>query len=624
MRWLLGLMALCLVASAQAAVPASQDSSTLKDVRELESRKFDSDPEKWPGAAVYQQTCSHCHQGQVPKAPQKMFLQMMSPVSILAALNTGMMKEEAAALTPEARRQVAEYLGGEKLDANRTVRQAPRCTAATGEPTQQPVANGWGFDNARFTPPDIAKLTREDVTHLQLKWAFEYPGAIRARSQPSVAFGNIYTGSQDGTVYALDLHTGCVRWASHTTAEVRTAIVVARSSLYFGDVIARVHALDAKSGKERWNVKVDDHPNATITGTPTFHNDVLYVPVSSLEVTSAADAKYECCKFRGAVVAIEVKTGHVLWKAHTITEEPAPIRTTSSGTRVFAPSGAPVWNAPTIDARRGVLYVGSGENYSSPANDRSDAVLAFNLKDGRLVWSHQMLAGDAWNVACMMKDNPNCPGENGPDVDVAAGTILTTLPNGKDVLLVGQKNGIVYAIDPDARGKVLWQTRVGRGGIQGGVHFGMALEGNRLFVPISDLKDGHDGRRYDMAGRPGLYALDPANGQVTWSAPAEDICKGRNFCDPGISAAITAIPGVVLAGHMDGVLRAYDWTTGEVVWKYDATAGVKTVSGATAHGGSFGAAGPVVRDGYVIVNSGYGLYFHMPGNVLLVFAAPGR
>jgi polyvinyl alcohol dehydrogenase (cytochrome) len=624
MRWLLGLMALCLVASAQAAVPASQDSSTLKDVRELESRKFDSDPEKWPGAAVYQQTCSHCHQGQVPKAPQKMFLQMMSPVSILAALNTGMMKEEAAALTPEARRQVAEYLGGEKLDANRTVRQAPRCTAATGEPTQQPVANGWGFDNARFTPPDIAKLTREDVTHLQLKWAFEYPGAIRARSQPSVAFGNIYTGSQDGTVYALDLHTGCVRWASHTTAEVRTAIVVARSSLYFGDVIARVHALDAKSGKERWNAKVDDHPNATITGTPTFHNDVLYVPVSSLEVTSAADAKYECCKFRGAVVAIEVKTGHVLWKAHTITEEPAPIRTTSSGTRVFAPSGAPVWNAPTIDARRGVLYVGSGENYSSPANDRSDAVLAFNLKDGRLVWSHQMLAGDAWNVACMMKDNPNCPGENGPDVDVAAGTILTTLPNGKDVLLVGQKNGIVYAIDPDARGKVLWQTRVGRGGIQGGVHFGMALEGNRLFVPISDLKDGHDGRRYEMAGRPGLYALDPANGQVTWSAPAEDICKGRNFCDPGISAAITAIPGVVLAGHMDGVLRAYDWTTGEVVWKYDATAGVKTVSGATAHGGSFGAAGPVVRDGYVIVNSGYGLYFHMPGNVLLVFAAPGR
>lgn len=650
--------ALPAVPAAPAAASSAQDSSTLKDVRELESRKFASDPEKWPGAAVYQQTCSHCHQGQVPKAPQKMFLQMLAPQSILAALTTGLMKEQGAALTPQARREVAEYLGGEKLDANRKVPQAPRCsaprssaavggasggasapaggsalagaTAAAARPAgaadlaQAPVPLGWGFDNARFTPANVANLSRDDVPRLELKWAFEYPGAIRARSQPSIAFGNIYTGSQDGTVYALDLHTGCVRWVSKTTAEVRTAIVVSNTSLYFGDVIARVHAMDAMTGKELWNVKVDDHPNATITGTPTFHDGVLYVPVSSLEVTSAADAKYECCKFRGAVVAIEAKTGKVIWKAHTITEEPAPVRTTSSGTRVFAPSGAPVWNAPTIDSRRGVLYVGSGENYSSPANDRSDAVLAFNLKDGRLVWSHQMLAGDAWNVACMMQGNANCPGENGPDVDVAAGTILTTLPSGKEVLLAGQKNGVVYAIDPDARGKVLWQTRVGRGGIQGGVHFGMALEAQRLFVPISDLKDGHDGRRYDMAGKPGLYALDPADGRIAWSAAAQDVCNGRNFCDPGISAAVTATPGVVFAGHMDGVLRAYDATTGQVIWKYDATGGVQTVSGTTAHGGSFGGPGPVVRDGYVVVNSGYGLYFHMPGNVLLVFAVAGR
>ena len=206
--------------------------------------------------------------------------------------------------------------------------------------------------------------------------------------------------------------------------------------------------------------------------------------------------------------------------------------------------------------------MGSGENYSSPANDRSDAVLAFRLKDGSLVWSRQMLKGDAWNVACMMQNNPNCPGENGPDVDVAAGTILSKLPNGKEVLLAGQKNGVVYAVDPDANGQLLWSTRLGRGGIQGGVHFGMALEGQRLFVPISDLKDGHDGRHYDMEGRPGLYAVDASNGKIIWAAPAPDTCNGRQFCDPGISAAVTAFPGVVLAGHMDGVLRAYDSATG--------------------------------------------------------------
>lgn len=617
-----------LVMSTHAAVPPTQSSSTLKDISELDSRKFASDPEKWPGAKVYQQTCSHCHEGQVPKAPQKMFLQMMAPNSILAALTGGLMKEQGASLTPQSRRQVAEYLGGAPLEASSKAREAPRCVgpAAKADNAQLPVALGWGFDNSRFIPAEVAGLGRTDITHLELKWAFDFPGAIRARSQPAIAFGAIYTGSQDGTVYALDLQTGCVRWTSHTTAEVRTAVVLepardgtSHTSLYFGDVIAKVHALDARTGKELWNVKVDDHPNATITGTPAFHDGVLYVPVSSLEVTTAADAKYECCKFRGAVVAVEAKSGTLLWKAYTITEEPHPVRTTPLGTRVFAPSGAPVWNSPTIDSRRGLLYVGSGENYSSPANDRSDAVLAFNLKTGKLAWSQQLLAGDAWNVACMMQNNPNCPGENGPDVDVAAGTILVTLPTGQDVLLAGQKNGVVYAVDPDARGNILWKTRVGRGGIQGGVHFGMALEGQRLFVPISDLKDGHDGRSYDMAGRPGLYALDPSSGKVVWSAPAQDVCNGRQFCDPGISAAITALPGVVLAGHMDGVLRAYDSATGQVIWKYDATADVKTVSGATAHGGSFGGPGPVVREGYLVVNSGYGMYFHMPGNVMLVF-----
>jgi polyvinyl alcohol dehydrogenase (cytochrome) len=391
--------------------------------------------------------------------------------------------------------------------------------------------------------------------------------------------------------------------------------------LFFGDVIARVHAVDAKTGKLLWISKVDDHPNATITGTPTLHDGLLYVPISSLEVTTAADPKYECCKFRGAVAALDVSNGRTKWKAYSITEEPKAVRTTSVGTRVFAPSGAPVWNSPTIDVGRNLLYVGSGENYSSPANDRSDAVLAFSLGSGKLQWSRQMLAADAWNVACMMQNNPNCPAENGPDLDVAAGTILHSMPNGRDILLVGQKSGLVYGIDPEGQGKVLWKTRVGRGGIQGGVHFGMALDGERLLVPISDLADGHDGRSYTSAARPGLYALDAATGRSLWSTPAADTCNGRRFCDPGISAPVTAVPGVVFAGHMDGVLRAYDTTTGKMIWSYDSVRDLQTVSGAVAHGGSFGGAGVAIRDGYVAVCSGYGLYFHMPGNALLVFRA---
>ena len=603
-------------------------SSSLHDVSELSANKSAVDPETLPGAPVYQRVCASCHEGQVAKAPHKMFLQMMPAANILAALTTGLMKDQGAALSTTERQQVAEYLAGAPLAAA-AAPAAPRCSghSAQFDLARTPAARGWGHENSGFTPAAVAGLAARDLPGLTLKWALEFPGAIRARSQPAVAYGAVYVGSQDGTVYALDLASGCVRWTFQASAEVRTAIIAQPDAdaagprrLFFGDVIAHAYAIDALSGKLLWSAKVDEHPNATLTGTPAYHAGVLYVPVSSLEVTSAADPKYECCRFRGAVVALDGASGAMRWKAYTVASEPKPVRTTAQGTRVFAPSGAPVWASPTIDAARGLVYVGTGDNYSSPADDSSDAVVAFHLKDGTRAWSRQLSHGDAWNVACMMQQNPNCPEENGPDVDVAASVIPYRTAQGRELLLVGQKNGVVYALDADAQGAVVWQQRVGRGGIQGGVEFGMALEGGRLFVPIVDLADGHDGRRYDSAPQPGLYALDAASGARRWAVPAADACGARKFCDPGILAAVSAIPGVVFAGHLDGWLRAYDAATGKILWRYDANQPVRTVSGASAHGGSFGGPGPVVRAGYLIATSGYGLYFHMPGNVLLVFA----
>ena len=624
------ICALPLSAAVDAPKPDPQ-STVLKDVSELQSRTQESNPETWPGAPVYRANCATCHEGQVPKAPHKMFLQMMTPVTILDALEHGLMVQQAKPLSAVERRNVAEYLAGASFASVAATREAPRCTGAAAkfDDAAPPLALGWGHDNARFVPAAVAGLRSEDVPRLKLKWAFAYPGAIRARSQPVIAYGAVYTGSHDGTVYAFDLATGCVRWTFRASAEIRTAIVAdpgrkpgSRPLLYFGDVIARAYAIDARTGERVWSAKLDEHPNATITGTPALRDGVLYVPVSSLEVTTAADPKYECCTFRGAVVALQAATGAVQWKSYSITEKPKAIRATPNGPRIFAPSGAPIWNSPTVDTQRGVLYVGTGENYSSPAGNTSDAVLAFRLSDGKLLWSQQLLAGDAWNVGCMMKNNPNCPAENGPDVDVAAGTILAMLPNGKPVLIAAQKNGVVYGLDPDAAGTLLWKTRVGRGGIQGGVHFGLAMEGSRIYAPVVDMKDGHDGRTYDSPPRPGLNALDASNGKILWSTPADDACKARPFCDPGISAAVTAIPGVVFAGHMDGRLRAYDGASGRVVWEFDATQSVPTVSGVAAHGGSFGGGGAAIRDGYIVVNSGYGLYFHMPGGVLLVFDVP--
>ena len=617
-----------------AATGGEARASTLSDLSQLDSRKLASDPETWPGAQVYRSSCSNCHEGQVPKAPHKMFLQMLSGATIHEALTTGLMQTQAAALSASDRQAVAEYLSGAALADQAKVTPVKMCAAGSSEfdAMQAPQRSGWGYHNSRYVPAAQAGITAAQAPKLRVKWALEFPGALRARSQPALAFGAVFVGSHDGTVYSLDQKTGCARWTFKAGAEVRTAVVPYQAKtapnvrtmpprLFFGDVIARVYSIDATTGKLAWSAKVDDHANATITGTPTIHNGVIYVPVSSLEVTSAADPKYECCKFRGAIVAFDAWSGRQLWKSWTIPQEPRVVKTQANGTRIFAPSGAPVWNSPMIDARRGVLYVGTGENYSSPADNKSDALIAFRLGDGKQLWSRQMVAGDAWNVGCMMAEKINCPPENGPDVDFGAGTILVKLPGGREILVAGQKNGVVYGLDPDKRGAVLWRTRVGRGGIQGGIHFGMAVDGTRIYAPVSDMTDGRDGRAVTGPPRPGLYAINALDGKLLWSAPAANRCGDKPFCDPGISAAITAAGDVVYAGHMDGRFRAYDGKTGDVLLDFDALQPVQTVSGTTAHGGSFGGGGAAVRDGLVVVNSGYGMYFHMPGNVMLAFSA---
>ena len=602
------------------AQKAAQAEEAAKKVASFESAGSGVDPETLPGAPLYRSHCASCHEGQVPKAPAKTWLTMMPVDQIHASLQSGVMKAQAASLSDAQRIQIAEYLTGDALADARPAAEAPACRgyAAVFDLEAKPRIASWGFDleNSRAIPGDVARLAAEDVPRLELAWALRFPGALRARSQPAAAVGAIYVGSHDGTVYALDAKSGCVRWRQRVSAEVRTGIVVKGGDdplAFFGDILGRVHALDPFTGALRWSVRADDHPNTTITGTPTYYDGRLYVPVSSLEVTSAADPGYECCSFRGSVLALDARSGETIWKRHVIDETPAETGRSALGTRQLGPSGAPVWNAPSIDRKRGVLYVGTGENYSSPANGRSDAVIALALATGKILWTWQAQAGDAWNVGCMIP-NDSCPKEKGPDFDLAAGTTLFG-----DRILLGLKTGEALALSNDGSGRVEWRRRVGRGGIQGGVHWGTARESGVLFVPINDQVDARDGKVYDDAPHPGLYAIDAKNGKLLWESPAPDVCGGKEFCDPGISAAIPAIPGVVFAGHLDGRLRAYDAKTGAVIWTYDTTRPVTTLSGEPSFGGSIGGPGPVVADGMVYVNSGYGLYYHLPGGTLFAF-----
>jgi polyvinyl alcohol dehydrogenase (cytochrome) len=587
-----------------------------------------------PGEKVFGEVCAQCHQGQVPKAPTQVFLQMMEPDAIYAALTTGVMQGQAAKLSDDEKHAVAVYLGGANLAADSAAHEAPKCegAAASFDLSQTPVVKNWGADlgNSHYVPASAAKLAAADVPRLELKWAFAFPGAIRARSQPSFAMGALFVGSQNGTVYALDAASGCVRWSYRAGAEVRSSIAVstwkagdskASPAVFFGDLVGRGYALDARTGKLLWTLKLDDHPSTTITGAPTYHAGRVYFPVSSLE-EAMADPKYPCCTFRGSLVAVQASTGKVAWKTYTIDEKPHEVGKTTAGTPIFAPSGAAIWNSPTVDTKRGLIYVGTGDNYSGKANGRSDAIMAFDLATGRVRWTWQGFPDDAWNVGCMLK-NPNCPDGAGPDFDIGSGTMLVKTAAGKELIFAGLKSGDVLAIDPDTHQRVVWKERLGRGSTQGGVQFGMASDGKRVYVPISDIGKAVD-PDYPGEARPGLYALDAATGESAWSHPAANRCNGEKFCDPGILSAITAMPGVVFAGHMDGALRAYSADTGAVIWEYDTRSDVETKSGVKAHGGSMGGGGPVVHNGMLYAASGYGVYFHIPGNVLYAFSVDGR
>lgn len=595
---------------------------------ELQSRDGPTiDVDKHPGKGLFLANCAGCHNGGVPKAPQQVWLEMMAPDAILAAMNGGIMTKQAAKLSPIQRQQIAEYLTRTPLADYKPPAPPAACTAdyARFDLQSPPDRTGWGHDNSRFVSAKQAGLRQDQVPQLKLKWSFAYPKAQRARSQPSIGWGAVFVGSQDGTVYALDLETGCMRWSFRASAEVRTAIVAdpASKRLYFGDVLARMYALDAMTGKLVWKTKVDDHSNATITGSPTLGGGQLFVPVSSLEVTAAADPSYACCTFRGSVVALDIKTGSMNWRHYSVTKPGVPHGTTKAGTKIIGPSGAPIWNSPTFDAATNRVYFGSGENYSSPADGNSDAVFAVDAKTGKRIWVSQLTKGDAWNVGCMI-GNDNCPKENGPDLDVAASVLVIPIGGGKNMIVAGQKSGAVYGLDPNS-GRPIWRTVLGHGGTQGGIHFGMAAQGRLVFVPINDMEDTRDGRVYDAKLRgAGLHALDAATGRVMWKAKADNICNKRANCDPGISAAVTAVPGIVFAGHLDGRFRAYDSRTGRPIWTVDTTQEVKTVSGVMAKGGGMSGPGAAVAKGHVVVNSGYGLYYHMPGNLLMVFTPGGK
>jgi polyvinyl alcohol dehydrogenase (cytochrome) len=585
-------------------------------------------------AQVFQKHCASCHNSEAGaggRVPQISALKSMTPAAIQKTLESGVMKQQAAPLSPDERQRIASFLGTAVTLERKREEIANSCPPDTTLRVS-PAWASWGGDlaNTRFQSAKDSGLRAEDLPRLKLKWVFAFPDTSTMRSQPAVYRGKVFAGGQDGSVYALDMRTGCVYWATTVQSQVRSGITVGEAggnpAVFFGDSAGFVYALDATSGKQLWKVRPDEHPASTVTATPVFYKDRLYVGAASREESLSVSPGYLCCTFRGSESALDAATGKVLWKTYTIGEVAKAGPKTKLGATAWGPSGAGVWTAPVLDIDHDTMYVTTGDNYSDPPTAMSDALLALRLSSGEILWSKQFTAKDAWNSSCQLQGKVNCPDSDGPDFDFASSAILVSLPNAKRALLLGQKSAVIYAVDPDRRGQILWQARIGEGGTVGGIEWGSATDGRNVYVALSDIsfqvdrKPESNDRSYNLDPNKGggLFAFRVDNGERMWQTPPPG-CGDRRPCSPAQSAAVTAIPGVVWSGAEDGHLRGYSSSDGKILWDYDTAREYQTVNGVPGRGGAIDVAGPVVAGGMLFAISGYPGRGGVPGNVLLAF-----
>ncbi|MFD2570761.1 PQQ-binding-like beta-propeller repeat protein [Spirosoma soli] len=575
------------------------------------------------GQKLYMATCNNCHKADAGVgAPGYFVLAQMPPRAIVAALQTGKMRVQAKDLTTEQCKAIAHWLTGRQVKDVPMPKEAYQPFTLPTDKSSLVHHSGWGGDleGTGYRSAKQAGISAQTVGKLKLKWAFAFPESNQVRSKPAIVGNWLIVGSQFGDVYCLDKHTGKIGWHYAAKAAIRGAISVVEQGstvrAYFADNSTNVYALDVRTGKLVWESKAGQHPQSGVTGSVTVYNNLVYVPLTSIEVASVLDPTYPCCSSSGEIVAVDARSGKIVWRHRVIAEEAKVAGNKKNGAPFYGPSGAIVWSSPTVDAKRGLLYYGTGENYTAPATTTSDAIQALDLKTGRLVWSFQATSTDTWNMAC--PGNPNCPEKVGPDFDFGMAPILVKRSTANDLLVVGQKAGIVYGLSPDD-GKVIWQTRIGRGGALGGIHWGMATDGKLVYAANADNTYGINPKLDSLIQpTPGLFALEVSTGKVTWKTAAPS-CGGKPGCIEANSAAPTVIPGVVFAGALDGHIRAYATTDGTILWDFDTVKEYQAVNGLTGKGGSIDGPSPVVADGMLFVNSGYGSFGEKPGNVLLAF-----
>ena len=579
----------------------------------------------------FERNCASCHDnpGDNP-APSRAEMMELTAEQVLQALTTGSMAEYTGERTDDQLRALAELTAGKPFRGAlpRDAASMPnRCGAPLALAMSGPQWNGWSPEptQTRFQPAAVAGLTAQQVPQLRLKWAFAMPGAGAGNwGQPTVVGGTVFLGSDNRHVYAVDATTGCVHWSFEALSSVRSAVTIAdlgngRYGAYFGDYLGYVYGVNAETGEALWRVRSDEHPGAKITGSPVLDaaGGRLFVPVSSWEEIPAGAPTYNCCTFQGSVVALDLRTGEQLWKTYTMPERPKPLRKSprEGGVQLYGPAGAAVWNTPTLDRTRGLLYAGTSNGYIAGPDGTaiSDAIVAFDIETGRRVWTRELLETD---INCGGGGNDaerrvTCPGHQGnPNSDVSGSPILHTLPSGRTLMLVPQEKGELTAIDT-GEGEKVWIAQLGDMTASGSI-FGGAYDGELYYQALA-FQDGTGA----------MAAMRAATGERVWytTVPTSDACgeegnTGR--CSGRQTGGTTAMPGVAFTGARDGVLRAYSTRDGRIIWEFPTQREFETVNGVPGFGGSFGGANaPTIAGGMLFIGSGY--RNGRPGNVLLAF-----
>jgi polyvinyl alcohol dehydrogenase (cytochrome) len=596
-------------------------------------------------AGLFAEKCVRCH-AQPGPWPDVAGLSKLRSEEVYRVLTAGLMRELANGLNDAELQAIASYVGGLNPDKP-SLESAGLCSLSdkrkSNRHSNSASWSGWSVDIGNDRYARDVNLSRSQVKGLTLKWAFVFPDTApftSAGNQPTVVNGRVYIGNMNGMVYALDAESGCTHWSFKAQTHIRSIIAVSDDTLIFADYETNVYSLDAQSGALRWISRADQQPSARVNGNVTLHEGVVFVPISSnQEFTVSMIPTTPCCSFRGSIVAFEIKTGRQLWKTSLIDEPLHELGLNYKGVKRYGPSGVAVWSVPTVDVKRQLLYVTTGNQYTEPRVAEADAIIALDLGSGEKRWGKsfvpkQFASGDIWHGGCeaeimFSETKDTCPPTNPKlegDREFGAPAVLKTLANGKDILLAGSKDGVLYALDPDRQGTVLWQIRLskiapGRGPILGGIEHGIAVDDKHIYVPIADMKPLLQTAKGSMA------SIDLESGKLVWQiAAATDTCKNKPVgCNNAYMGAPTVVGQFLFAGSNDGFIRAFDTSNGRILWAYDTARQFTGINGLKGSGGSVNRNGPTIVNGMLYQTSGYGqLGAGMPGNVLLAFTFPKK